>query len=95
MRCVWHTESTGENRTAYRILAGNSEGVLEDQGVGGSIILWHLLTTVARQTPRDMFSVWSDPSLLRNNGKAAFSTGSVPRQQWEGRVFFVFRSRAT
>jgi hypothetical protein len=38
------------------------------------------LTTVARQTPRDMFSMWSDPSLLPNNGKAAFSTGSVPRQ---------------
>jgi hypothetical protein len=29
-----------------------------------------------------MFSMWSDPSLLRNNGKVAFSTGSVPRQQW-------------
>jgi hypothetical protein len=44
--------------------------------------MWHVLTTVARQTPRDMFSMWSDPSLLRNNGKAAFSTGFVPRQQW-------------
>jgi hypothetical protein len=44
--------------------------------------MWHVLTTVARQTPRDMFSVWSDPSLLHNNGKAAFSTGSVPRRQW-------------
>jgi hypothetical protein len=40
-----------------------------------------LLTTVARQTTRDMFSVWSDPSLLRNNGKATFSMRSVPRQQ--------------
>jgi hypothetical protein len=39
-----------------------------------------LLTTVARQTPRDMFSMWSDPSLLRNNGKAEFSMRSVPRQ---------------
>jgi hypothetical protein len=57
-------------------------------------ILWHVLTTVARQTPRDMFSMWSDPSLPRNNGKAAFSTRSVPRQQWEGRIFFVVCSRA-
>jgi hypothetical protein len=53
---------------------------------GKTKILWHVLATVDRQTPRDMFSVWSDPSLLRNNGKAAFSTRSVPRQQWEGRV---------
>jgi hypothetical protein len=53
-----------------------------------------LLATVARQTPRDMFSIWSDPSLLRNNGKAAFSTRSVPRQQLEGCVFFVVCSRA-
>jgi hypothetical protein len=43
--------------------------------------MWHVLKTVARQTPRDMFYMWSDPSLLRNNGKAAFSTGSVPSQQ--------------
>jgi hypothetical protein len=35
-----------------------------------------LLTTVARQTTRNTFSMWSDPSLLRNNGKAAFSTRS-------------------
>jgi hypothetical protein len=56
--------------------------------------LWHVLTTVARQTPRDMFSMWSDPSLLRNNGKAAFYTGSVPRQQWGGGVFFVVCSWA-
>jgi hypothetical protein len=35
------------------------------------------IDNVARQTPRDLFSMWSDPSLLRNNGKAAFSTGSV------------------
>jgi hypothetical protein len=39
------------------------------------------LTTVARQTTRDMFSMWSDASLLRNSGKAAFSTKSVPSQQ--------------
>jgi hypothetical protein len=32
-----------------------------------------LFITAARQTTRDMFSMWSDPSLLRNNGKAAFS----------------------
>jgi hypothetical protein len=32
-----------------------------------------------------MFSMWSEPSLLRNNGKAAFSTRSIPRQQWKGR----------
>jgi hypothetical protein len=44
--------------------------------------MWHVLTTIARQSPRDMFSMWSDPSLLPNNGKAAFSTGSVLRQQW-------------
>jgi hypothetical protein len=50
-------------------------------------ILWRLCcrSTVnsgnARQTTRDMFSMWSDPSLLRNNWKAAFSTGSVQRQQ--------------
>jgi hypothetical protein len=25
--------------------------------------MWHVLTTVARQTTRDMFSMWSDPSL--------------------------------
>jgi hypothetical protein len=57
--------------------------------------LWHVLTTVARQTPRDMFSMWSDPSLLPNNGKAAFSTRSVPRQQWQGCVFYEVCSEAT
>jgi hypothetical protein len=25
--------------------------------------MWHVLTNVARQTTRDMFSMWSDPSL--------------------------------
>jgi hypothetical protein len=25
--------------------------------------MWHVLTTVDRQTTRDMFSMWSDPSL--------------------------------
>jgi hypothetical protein len=25
--------------------------------------MWHVLTTVARQRTRDMFSMWSDPSL--------------------------------
>jgi hypothetical protein len=25
--------------------------------------MWHVLTTVTRQTTRDMFSTWSDPSL--------------------------------
>jgi hypothetical protein len=25
--------------------------------------MWHVLTTVARQTTRDMFSMWSDPNL--------------------------------
>jgi hypothetical protein len=54
-----------------------------------------LLTTVARQTPRDMFPMWSDPSLLCNNGKAAFSTRSVlrqqqPIQQW---VFSLWQTR--
>jgi hypothetical protein len=53
----------------------------------------HVLTTVARRTPRDMFSIWCDPSLVRNNGKAAFS--SVPRQQWEGCVFYEVCSEAT
>jgi hypothetical protein len=56
--------------------------------------MWHVLTTIARRTPRDMFSMWSDPSLLRNDGKATCCTGSVPRQQREGRVLFVVCSRA-
>jgi hypothetical protein len=46
--------------------------------VGQQSTVETLFITVARQTTRDMFSMWSDPSLLRNNGKAAFSMGSVP-----------------
>jgi hypothetical protein len=49
--------------------------------------MWHVLTTVARQTPRDMFSMWSDPSLLRNNGKAAFS--AVCSKATMGRLCFL------
>jgi hypothetical protein len=59
-----------------------------------------LFITVARQTTHDMFSMWSDPSLLCNNGKAAFSIGSVPvmtssnsRGNQRG-VFFRVRSPA-
>jgi hypothetical protein len=57
-------------------------------------ILWHVLTTVASQTQRDMFSMWSDPSLLHNE-KAAFSTRSVLRQQWEGCICYEVCSEAT
>jgi hypothetical protein len=58
-----------------------------------------LFITVARQTTRDMFSMWSDPSLLRNNGKAAFSMGSVPVMSYSSRgnrrgVFYGVRSPA-
>jgi hypothetical protein len=35
----------------------------------------YVFTTVARQTPRDMFSMWSDPSLLCNNGNLRFLRG--------------------
>jgi hypothetical protein len=52
--------------------------------------MWHVLTTIARQTPRDMFSMWSDPSLLRNNGKATFSMGSVLGQQWKRPAFSLW-----
>jgi hypothetical protein len=50
-----------------------------------------LFTTVAMATNKHhmTFSMWSDPSLLRNNGKAAFPTKSVPRQQWEGRSWAI------
>jgi hypothetical protein len=41
--------------------------------------MWHELTTVARQTPRDMFSMWSDPSLLRNNGRNCCSLCGLVR----------------
>jgi hypothetical protein len=63
-----------------------------------------LFITVARQTTRDMFSMWSDPSLLCNNGKAAFSMGSVRamtsynsrgnRRGVSGVVFYGVRSPA-
>jgi hypothetical protein len=34
-----------------------------------------LFITAARQTTRDMFSMWSDPSLLCNNGNAVVFYG--------------------
>jgi hypothetical protein len=56
-----------------------------------------LLTTVARQT-RDMFYMWSDPSLHATvEGNCCSLYGLFPRQQWAdatGSVFFVVRSPA-
>jgi hypothetical protein len=39
--------------------------------------MWHVLTMVARQTPHDMFSMWSDPSLLCSLG-LGLSSGLFP-----------------
>jgi hypothetical protein len=72
----------------------------EVHAVGQQSTVETLFITVARQTTRDVFSMWSDPSLLRNNGEAAFSMGSVPvmttsnsRGNRRG-VFFGIRSPA-